>query len=1010
MNRWVGIVSLRETAAPTPVHRIALAIEAARRRTSYSLDGRQVPYEKMRAALRRIGQTYAARSEWGQWSYCVDLAGDFFDGGGPLGRLPGWLTADLRAELDRKPAVSGGERARQRGRNGAGPRSRGGTTPRRKRPVAAAPVGKAPRSPRAAHRPAADIARPYVRIERQLATREVPPPALVQTPAALVGMFGETVRAAIRDSAGEWDSDEQTTTWLGLAATHLSRLYESGLSESAVTPHVLGMLDQLGRSAIDVILIDEWTAQRQPEKVGMQSSEHNRRAVATRRLLGRWAAERGLVRMGAGEAQRPAPSVAEGVARQILGVLSLTGAHETAARLVQAVCADIDHSTDETGGADPLTAAQEIFAKEGLSYEYTEEGPDHDRTYTAVARTGDGRSARGEGRNKKAARAAAARALLRGLPQGRRPAARPAGTARIVLPPQPYRNAPPRAHRDALGDLTAMFELDDRRSAGTLTQALTHSSYVYENRAEATAHHQRDNQLLAHHGSLVLDYLAAHARVGRVLAHGLVPDEDEARIHTPANEDTARLGTTLALADGVLTGRGEDGRRPSTVADAAQSVVAAAWRLHGTRLLRRRPAVLDDWLSELQHRHDPVTVMNYLAAMFGMTHHYEHERTGLDHLQTFAATLVLSDARGRVHRWTVPPEGPSSKKDADKATTQDVLDILTAPAYDLVATLTVAERDLLRFLLRAQLDGLGTTSVRQRNRMVSGGLLGTDLLVTGDLDAFRVWARRVQDLLGPEDAAVPEALGVLYRHILAEARFGSRSSLRRMATEQGNDPAGTIRRHAAEAVGRAAACDAWGASVRDVVQDRWRDQAPRTGVTVRDDMRQEPFLPLPTQLAALDETVSWCGEAAEATGHPGRGRTDRRGRHPAHLDRAARPGHQSGMRRLRPAAVPHPASNRLSRRRRPRTAPPPRPARHGFADTAGRCRNQRLPVRRRCSVSAGERARGGAGGRTGRSPLTSLTSRSSPDPPREAGTPWPVALPPPPLTTATGRSPINPHT
>lgn len=40
MNRWVGIVSLRETAAPTPVHRIALAIEAARARTSYSLGGR----------------------------------------------------------------------------------------------------------------------------------------------------------------------------------------------------------------------------------------------------------------------------------------------------------------------------------------------------------------------------------------------------------------------------------------------------------------------------------------------------------------------------------------------------------------------------------------------------------------------------------------------------------------------------------------------------------------------------------------------------------------------------------------------------------------------------------------------------------------------------------------------------------------------------------------------------------------------------------------------------------
>ncbi|MDG9722384.1 putative dsRNA-binding protein [Streptomyces sp. DH41] len=868
MNRWVGIVSLRETAAPTPVHRIALAIEAARQRTSYSLDGRQVPYEKMRATLRRIGQRYAARSEWGRWSYCVDLAGDFFDGGGPLGRLSGWLTADLRAELDGKPTVSVGDRARQRKRDGVRSQSRGGSTSRRKNPVVAAPVRKAAHPPRATRSTAAGTPRPYVRVERQLTVRDIPPPALVQPPAALVGTFGKTVQAAIQDSVGEWEAGEQTTAWLGLAATHLSRLYESGFSETAVTPHVLVMLDQLGRSTIDVILLDAWIAQRQPEKVGTQSSEHNRRSMEARRVLGQWAAEHGLVRMGAGEAQRPAASVAEGVARQILGVLSLTGAHGTAVRLVQAVCAGIDHDTDEIGGADPLTEAQEIFAKEGLSYEYAEDGPDHDRTYTAVARTGDGRSARGEGRNKKAARAAAARALLRGLPPTRRAAARPAETAGITVPPQPYRNAPPRAHRDALGDLTAMFELDDRRTAGTLTQALTHSSYVHENRAEAAAHHQRDNQLLAHHGSLIISHLATHARVGRVLAHGLVPDEDEARVHTPANEDAARLGTTLALADGVLTGRGEDGRRPRTVADAAQSVVAAAWRLHGTRLLRRRPAVLDDWLSELQHQHDPVTVMNYLAAMFGMTHHYEYERTGLDHLQTFAATLVLSDARGRVHRWTVPPERPSSKKDADKATAQDVLDILTTPADDLVDTLTTAERDLLRYLLRAQLDGLGTTTLRQRSRMVSGGLLGTDLLVTGDLDAFRAWARRVQDLLGSEDTAVPEALGALYRQILAETRFGPRSLLRRMAADQGNDTAGTVRRHAAEAVGRAAASGPWGVTVREVVQDWWRDQASRTGVTVRDDMRQEPFLPLPAQLAALDETLTWCGEVAEATGSP----------------------------------------------------------------------------------------------------------------------------------------------
>lgn len=42
-------------------------------------------------------------------------------------------------------------------------------------------------------------------------------------------------------------------------------------------------------------------------------------------------------------------------------------------------------------------------------------------------------------------------------------------------------------------------------------------------------------------------------------------------------------------------------------------------------------------------------------------------------------------------------------------------------------------------------------------------------------------------------------------------------------------------------------------------------RVPATGVTVRDDMRQEVFRPLPIHLGALDETLKWGGEAVEAT-------------------------------------------------------------------------------------------------------------------------------------------------
>ncbi|MEU6653324.1 hypothetical protein ABZ904_28785 [Streptomyces sp. NPDC046900] len=100
--------------------------------------------------------------------------------------------------------------------------------------------------------------------------------------------------------------------------------------------------------------------------------------------------------------------------------------------------------------------------------------------------------------------------------------------------------------------------------------------------------------------------------------------------------------------------------------------------------------------------------------------------------------------------------------------------------------------------------------------------------------------------------------------MLDDTRLGHRSLLRRMAADQGTDAASMIRRHSADAVRRAMNSGSWAALIRDVVQDWWPEQAPRTTVTVGDDMRQEDFLPLPLHLGALHETLRWCGEAAEA--------------------------------------------------------------------------------------------------------------------------------------------------
>ncbi|BDM70108.1 hypothetical protein HEK616_35950 [Streptomyces nigrescens] len=148
--------------------------------------------------------------------------------------------------------------------------------------------------------------------------------------------------------------------------------------------------------------------------------------------------------------------------------------------------------------------------------------------------------------------------------------------------------------------------------------------------------------------------------------------------------------------------------------------------------------------------------------------------------------------------------------------------------------------------------------------MLARGDLGTDLLTTGDTEAFLAWAERIRPLLGPDGTAVPDALRELYPKVLDDTRLGPGSLLRRMAADPGPDVASVVRRNAADAVRRALSSGPQAASVRDVVQDWWRDQAPATGVTVRDDMRQEVFRPLPIHLGALDETLKWCGDAAEA--------------------------------------------------------------------------------------------------------------------------------------------------
>lgn len=99
MNRWVGIVSLRDAPVVTQVHRIALAIEAANRRRSYVFDGRDVPYSRMRSEIRSVARRYAFLQDWERWNVATDAVRWFHEGAVSPRGLPTWLSEDLRPRL-----------------------------------------------------------------------------------------------------------------------------------------------------------------------------------------------------------------------------------------------------------------------------------------------------------------------------------------------------------------------------------------------------------------------------------------------------------------------------------------------------------------------------------------------------------------------------------------------------------------------------------------------------------------------------------------------------------------------------------------------------------------------------------------------------------------------------------------------------------------------------------------------------------------------------------------------
>jgi ribonuclease-3 len=116
---------------------------------------------------------------------------------------------------------------------------------------------------------------------------------------------------------------------------------------------------------------------------------------------------------------REKPSILADAAEAVIGAVYLDGGWDAAADLVMALLGDrIAEASEGPGGQDYKTRLQELAARELETlpaYDVLEDGPDHAKRFFASVSLHGRRYGNGEGRSKKQAEQAAARAAWEAL-------------------------------------------------------------------------------------------------------------------------------------------------------------------------------------------------------------------------------------------------------------------------------------------------------------------------------------------------------------------------------------------------------------------------------------------------------------------------------------------------------------------------------------------------------------------------------------------------------------------
>ncbi|MBI4318072.1 MAG: hypothetical protein HY675_06250 [Chloroflexi bacterium] len=456
---------------------------------------------------------------------------------------------------------------------------------------------------------------------------------------------------------------------------------------------------------------------------------------------------------------------------QFLGVVFACRKYEKVLSVIRSNLQDSRRLAPQIASHKSLLLEHSQYQKLGLPrYEVVEHsGPDHQPYFCIRASTADGRHAVGQGSSKKQASEDAAHKYLQTFARhklgfgNQKPLKDP-------LHPRSIHEVPS-IHKREILQLCTIFGIPSTKMP-LMSQALVHKAL----HNEVPWKNCHDNARLALLGSAVLNVLITQIFYRKVLASPL-PQVDEfiprSIIGTALMESTvAGWFDHLRLEKGFLTSRGmkASGLSDSVKADGFQAVLAAVFIIQGSLesaevslpldLVQVITDVVDDLIAGDKRQNNLKTRLQQQLQAIRISWEYSVQSTGPLHQPQHKASIRLETCSPRKFFTLRGGRAAYSLRQAEANVASSVSRVIDEINWRIGIGSSSAllqqswASALARFILTHEFMNAPSSSSEVR-KWSREGMLGSRLLMEGNIKAFRRWSEKAEAIFRQDDDATP---------------------------------------------------------------------------------------------------------------------------------------------------------------------------------------------------------------------------------------------------------------